>query len=165
MRNWSVKGSIPVKRTEGNHRRFWIGSNPEAEVLDYVYCRVSSQKQKPDLIRQVAEMRGLYPNHEVISDIGSSLNWNRKGLLKLLDLSRSGRVKSVTCSHRDRLSRFGFGLISNLLQRDGASIKVLTEENCTPHEELTNDLMSIVGVFNARFQGLRASSNRKRRGY
>lgn len=162
LRNWDALKRIPVKRTFGNHRRFWIGALIE-DKIDVVYCRVSSTKQKEDLLRQRNEMISMFPNSEVICDIGSSLNWNRKGLLNLMEYSRQGRLKSVTCSHRDRLSRFGFGLIQNLLKRDGVPVRILSEEDITPLEELTNDLMSLVGIFNARFQGLRAGTNRRRR--
>ncbi|MGL6139325.1 MAG: recombinase family protein, partial [Planktothrix sp.] len=44
------------------------------------YCRVSSTKQRDDLDRQVAYMQSIYPNAEIVRDIGSGLNFKRKGL-------------------------------------------------------------------------------------
>lgn len=59
------------------------------------YCRVSSSKQRPDLIRQIEFMKSNYPNYEIISDIGSGLNYNRKGLLKIIDMAINGEIREL----------------------------------------------------------------------
>ena len=56
------------------------------------YCRVSSRKQKEDLERQIKFMKEKYPNYEIISDIGSGLNFERTGLNNILDISIKGEL-------------------------------------------------------------------------
>ena len=79
------------------------------------YCRVSSQKQKEDLNRQIEFMKINYPNHEIISDIGSGLNFKRKGLQEIINSGISGNVDEVIIAYKDRLARFGYDLIEIIL--------------------------------------------------
>ena len=83
------------------------------------YCRVSFAKQRGDLQRQCAQMRSLYPNAEIIRDIGGGLNWKRKGLLSILERIHRGDKLTLVVAHRDRLARFGFELIEWLVQQNG----------------------------------------------
>ena len=78
------------------------------------YCRVSSAKQRGDWQRQCAQMRSLYPNAEIIRDIGGGLNWKRQGLLSILERIHRGDKLPLVVAHRDRLARFGFELIEGL---------------------------------------------------
>ena len=79
------------------------------------YCRVSSNKQKEDLKRQVEYMKNNYPTYEVISDIGSGLNFKRKGLNKIIDYAIKGEVEVVIVAYKDRLARFGYDMIERLV--------------------------------------------------
>jgi len=72
---------------------------------------VSSRKQKDDLERQCTFLKNKFPNHTLIKDIGSGLNYKRPGLLKLLEFSNSGRAEEIIVSSKDRLCRFGFELL------------------------------------------------------
>ena len=89
LRRWARVGKIKSKRTKGGHRRFWVEQSIRVGVC---YCRVSSSKQKDDLRRQVAAKREAYPGHEVIEDIGSGINFRRKGLNSLLERVLRGTV-------------------------------------------------------------------------
>jgi excisionase family DNA binding protein len=121
------------------------------------YCRVSSQKQKEDLERQIEFMKEKYPGYEIISDIGSSLNLNRKGLVKILDMAIEGEIDELVIAYKDRLARFGFDMIENLIHKysKGKIIIVNRDKEKTPMEEVSEDIISIMNVYVAKINGLR----------
>ena len=121
------------------------------------YCRVSSNKQKHDLKRQIEYMKLNYPTHEIISDIGSSLNFERRGLQEIMDLAVNGKIEEVVVAYKDRLARVGYDLINNLIVRySKGTIKIITaSEEKTPEEELTKDIITIMNVYVAKVNGLR----------
>jgi putative resolvase len=121
------------------------------------YCRVSSQKQKEDLERQINLMKELYPNHRIISDIASGLNFKRKGLEELINLAIKNQIDEVVIAYKDRLARFGFELIENIIKtHSNGKIKILNKsEEKTPSEELTEDIIAIMNVYVAKVNGLR----------
>ena len=81
------------------------------------YCRVSSNKQKEDLNRQINYMKENYKNYDIISDIGSSLNMKRKGLLEIIDMAINGQVEELIITYKDRLARFNFDLIEYIIEK------------------------------------------------
>lgn len=121
------------------------------------YCRVSSSKQKEDLERQINAMKKLYPTFEIISDIGSGLNLNREGLKKIIDYAIKGEIEIVVVAYKDRLARFGYELIERLIKDySGGEIKIENQdEEKTPMEELSKDIVSIMNVYVAKMNGLR----------
>ena len=121
------------------------------------YCRVSSLKQKPDLERQVQMMQEKYPAYEIIKDVGSGLNFKRKGLQKIIDLAVKGEIEELVIAYKDRLARFGYDLIELLIEKySNGKIKILNKsEEKTPHEEITKDILSIMNVYVAKINGLR----------
>ena len=100
-------------------------------------------------------MRSIYPNAEVIRDIGSGLNEKRRGYRTLLDKLLAGDKLQLVVAHRDRLCRFGIGTIQYLLEQNGGELVVLDKSVHSPSEELTADLLSILHVFSRRMPGLR----------
>ena len=84
--------------------------------LKIAYVRVSTNGQKDDLERQIKYMKKKYPNHKVIEDIGSGINFNRKGLRKIIKLAIEGKIKELVVAYKDRLTRFGFELIEDLIK-------------------------------------------------
>ena len=100
-------------------------------------------------------MQEAYPTHEVITDIGSGLNFKRKGLLRMVDDVMRGTVKEIVVSHRDRLCRFAFELIEHLCRRNGTRLVVKDQEIHSAEQELSEDLMAIVHVFSCRHHGMR----------
>ena len=86
-------------------------NNTEMNNKCICYCRVSSNKQKGDLKRQITEMKKKYPNHEIINDIGSGLNFKRKGLKKIIDMAIKGEIEEIVITYKDRLARIGYELI------------------------------------------------------
>jgi excisionase family DNA binding protein len=121
------------------------------------YCRVSSQKQKEDLKRQIEYMKKRYPAYEIISDIASGLNFKREGLNKIIDLAIKGEVEVVVVSYKDRLARFGYELIERIINTySNGEIKVENKkEEETPEEEISKDILAIMNVYVAKINGLR----------
>jgi len=167
LRKYAKRNLINTVITEGGHRRFDVhsfvveNSSVEEESRDFktvCYCRVSSAKQKDDLQRQTKNLQEQYPEADIITDVGSGLNFKRKGLKTLLERSLQGEKLRVVVAHKDRLARFGFDLIEHLVQRSGGQIVVLHDSAQSPESELTKDLLNILHVFSCRMHGLRRYS-------
>ena len=164
LRAWEAQGKIDAIRTCGGHRKYNLTAFLEkaknnnkktgTDRYDVVYCRVSSAKQSDDLQRQVEHMRTQFPRHRVITDVGSGINFKRKGLRTLLDEAQRGRLRQVVVAHRDRLCRFAFDLVEWIITQGGATLLVQNGKQDLQHE-FSEDLMAIVHVFSCRFNGLR----------
>lgn len=157
LRKWADEGKIKHIKTDAGQRRFDVASflQPSSGRRKIVYARVSSPNQKDDLASQVRELRSRYPDHEVIEDFGSGLNFKRKGLQTLLDAIMSGDVGEVVVAHRDRLCRFGFELLESLANKHNCRLVVLGNTALSPQAELVQDILSILHVFSSRLYGLR----------
>jgi predicted site-specific integrase-resolvase len=129
----------------------------EVKKRKICYCRVSSNKQKEDLVRQVEYMKKRYPTYEIIKDIGSGLNYKRKGLLEIIEAGIRGEIEEVVITYKDRLTRFGYEIIEYIIEKySNGKIKVETkEEEQTPQKEIVKDIMSIMNVYVAKINGLR----------
>ena len=144
-----------IKDKEGNLLSGRIQSG-EPISTKFFYCRVSSKKQEGDLERQVSLAKEQYPKHNIIKDVGSGLNWKRKGLRKLLKEAHNGKVSEVIIFHKDRLCRFGFEILEYFFALNGVSLMVHDSgEQSATEQELAEDLLSIVHVFSARQHGRR----------
>lgn len=121
------------------------------------YCRVSSHKQKEDLERQINYMKKAYPYHEIITDIASGLNYEREGLKKLIRYALKGEISEVVIAYKDRLTRFGYELIEWLIKENSNGvIKIINnQEETTPIEEVSKDIIAIMNVYVAKINGLR----------
>ena len=160
LRKYADEGIIQSIKNEAGHRLFDVESYIRGAVGVTVicYCRVSSAKQKDDLERQVEFMRKQYPRAEIIKDIGSGLNFKRKGLRSLLDRLMRGDKLKIIVACRDRLCRFGFELFQYLVEQNGGELVVLDQSVHCPETELTADLLAILHVFSCRMHGLRSYS-------
>lgn len=166
---WGNEGKLQTVKTKGGKSRYYkkeiIAFRCQKEgtpIPDtrkkFCYCRVSTSSQKDDLMRQIDLFRNQYPEHTIITDIGSGLNFKRKGLNTILDSAISGDLFEVVVTHKDRLCRFGFDLIERIITRQNGKILVLDQRTTSPREELCSDLISIITVFSARMYGLRSHS-------
>ena len=163
LRKWHKEGKIQAVRMPGGNRRFDVNSilqttMPKKKII--CYCRVSSRKQIDDLERQVQFMKANFKDAEVIQDVGSGLNFKRKGLLALIKEINQGTIGTVVVAHRDRLCRFGFDLFQWICNENDTKLLVLNELSLSPEEELTRDLLSIIHVFSCRVNGLRSYRTR-----
>ena len=113
-------------------------------------------KQKYDLDRQIKYMRDKYPENEIIYDIGSGLNYNRKGLRRIIDMAINGEINELVIAYKDRLTRFGYEIIEYLIEKySGGKIKIINKkEEETPTEEITKDIIAIMNVYVAKINGL-----------
>lgn len=161
-RKYADEGKIPVIKNQAGQRLYDIESyiRGSANSAIVCYCRVSSPKQRDELDRQIAYMQELYPEAEIVKDIGSGLNFKRKGLRAILDRLLRGDQLKVVVACRDRLVRFGFELIQYMVEQNGGEILVLDQTVHCPNAELTTDLLSILHVFSCRMQGLRKYSQK-----
>ena len=115
--------------------------------------------KKKDLDSQQELFKIKFPDNTIVTDIGSGINFKRKGLLFLLEQSLKGNINELIITHKDRLCRFGFEIISKVIEFNGGKIVVLyDEEIVSPEQELVRDLISITTVFSSRLYGLRSHS-------
>jgi len=171
LRYYADNGIIESFRTNSGHRRYNVESylvsassktGLQKQSLTLCYCRVSSPKQRVDLEKQVKFMQSKYPGAEVVKDIGSGLNYKRKGLRAILERAMRGEQLEVVVAHRDRLVRFGFELIEWIIQQSGGKVVDLKQNDLSPEQELTNELLSIIHLFSSRIDRLRNYKNQIR---
>ena len=171
LRRWANGNKIDfIRNSEAGKRFYDINSvirnnitncNISSKTIDkkriYCYCRVSSQHQKDDLKRQVDFMQQTYPNAIIIKDIGSGINWKRRGLQSLIQQVKDGKVEQVIISYKDRLCRFAYDLIEYFFNLFQVSILVLnkSEEKSNENTELAEDILSIIHVFSCKQMGRR----------
>lgn len=172
LRNWDKSGKLKPHHTGANGYRYYSHDqlNEVLGIKDIPkkivgYCRVSSNKQKDDLKRQVENMQiyleSLGVEYEVIEDIGSGINYKKKGLRQMLQMINNKEVSKVVVFYKDRLLRFGFELVEYVANINGCEIEVLDSTEKTDEQELVEDLIQIVTVFSCRLQGKRANKTRK----
>ena len=102
-------------------------------------------------------MKKRYPNHDLIEDIGSGMNLNKRGIRKIIKLAIENKLDELVVAYKDRLTRFGFELIEDLIKEysNGKIIILHKEENEEPEEELVKDVLQIMNIFVAKMNGLR----------
>jgi predicted site-specific integrase-resolvase len=170
LRGWAEQGKLDCKRMPGGKRLYnqqqlsqLVGHECEVPArAKIVYARVSSQHQKADLDRQIQDLQQAYPNHEVVKDIASGLNWKRPGLLSLLERVCSDSVEEVVVAYRDRLCRFGLELLEWLFSKHQVRLVVHSKMETTPDpsRELAEDLLAVANFFVAKNNGKRAGEKR-----
>lgn len=132
----------------------------QKERVTIGYCRVLSSHQKEDLQRQIDNVKAYMTakgyQYEVISDIGSSINYEKKGLQQLIERVNNHEVNKVVVLYKDRLVRFGFELIKLFCELNGTEVEVIDQSQISKEQELSNDLIQIVTVFANRLYGSRS---------
>ena len=174
LRNWDKEGKLKPAYTKNNGYRYYS----EDSILSYTqerktkkdlhvigYARVSSKKQSDDLERQVDNLKtyieSKYSSYEIITDIGSGIDYKKPGLKKLIDLVNKKQVDIIVVLYKDRLLRFGFELVEYFSKINNVSIEVLDRVNKTQDEELVEDLIQIITVFSCRLQGKRKAKTKE----
>ncbi|MEM0052768.1 MAG: IS607 family transposase [Nitrososphaeria archaeon] len=164
IQQWDRQGKIRCVRTVGGRRRI-----PESEIKRILglkeervvvgYARVSSSTQKDDLERQkqlilnYAKEKG-YGDVQILLDVGSGLNEERKNFLKLLQAVFERKTSKIIVAYKDRLTRFGFETLKRVFSAFGTEIEVINHEEKTPQEELVEDLVTIVSHFAGKLYGM-----------
>ena len=174
LRRWDALGKLPAVQTAGGHRRYDLSriepktlrAAPEVGRSTFAYARVSSRDQKADLERQkqVLEMYCAKQGwkFEVIADLGSGMNYHKKGLRRLLDCIIDGQVGRLVITHKDRLLRFGAELVFALCEAKAVEVVILNRgDESSFEEDLAKDVLEIITVFSARLYGSRLHKNQK----
>ena len=130
------------------------------------YGRVSSHDQKKDLERQLKSLENYCIakgwKYEMIKDLGSGMNYRKRGLKKLLDLIIQGKISRLVLTHKDRLLRFGAELIFTLCETKQIEVVIMNQGGeVSFEEELAQDVLEIITVFSARLYGSRSHKNKK----
>jgi len=171
LQKWDRKGILPAYRSPTNRRYYtheqylqYRGLISSAQGRVIVYTRVSSPSQKKDLALQKEALRVYCLEHgikvdEWVEDIGSALNYKRKGFNQVIEQIELGHVKRLVIGYQDRLVRFGYEWFEAFCQRHGTEILVINGESFSPEAELVRDLLAIVTGFSARLHGLRSHKN------
>ena len=174
LRNWDNNGKLKPHHTSTNGYRYYsieqlntlLGIKTiNQDRLIIGYCRVSSHKQKDDLERQVENMKTyLLANgkpFEIITDIGSGINYKKKGLKQLIKLITQNKVDKVVVLYKDRLLRFGFELVEYIASLYNCEIEIVDNSKKSEQQELVEDLVQIITVFSCKLQGKRSNKTRK----
>ena len=172
LRNWDRSGRLHPHHTSTNGYRYYSEEQLCAVTgIQFAprkvigYCRVSSRKQKDDLERQVENLRTyLYAQgnpFEIITDIGSGINYTKKGLQELIRRIEANQVEKVVVLYKDRLLRFGFELLETIATIHGCKIEIVDTTRKSEQQELVEDLVQIITVFSCKLQGKRAYQAKK----
>jgi putative resolvase len=170
LRKWESTGElIPARKTAGGTRYYSISDLLGTQSSDYptiCYARVSSHDQKPDLERQQAVLESYCAakgwRSETIKDLGSGMNYRKKGLQRLIELILRRQIKRLVLTHKDRLLRFGAELIFSLCELQGIEIVIIHRGDPPSfEEELAQDVLEIITVFSARLYGSRSHKAKK----
>ena len=155
---------VPAKISPGGTRYYsdeqikeYMGVKTVSKRIVIGYARVSSRKQQDDLDRQIENLKTyMYAkgySFEMITDIGSSINYSKKGLTKLLERIQKGEVSKVVILYKDRLVRFGFELLETVCKLNDCEIEIVDNTPKTNKEELVTELVNIVNVFGSELKG------------
>lgn len=169
LRRWDKSGKlISTYRTFGNHRRYrtnhinkLIHKEKNKQIVGY--ARVSSHDQKKDLTTQANRLKSYCHNISIIEDLGSGLNYKKKGLKKLLNLILNQEISTLILTHKDRLLRFGSEIIFNLCHHFNIKVICIDDKmDISFEEELSRDVIELMTVFSARLYGKRSHKNKKK---
>ena len=173
LRNWDKENKLKPTYVKSNGYRYYS----EESILAYTqerktkknlnvigYTRVYKEneielsKQKENIEKYLKER---YEHYEIIEDIGSGINYNKPGLLKLIEKINKKEVDVIVVLYKDRLLRFGFELVEHFASLNNVKIEVLDKVDKTQDEELVEDLVQIITVFSCKLQGKRKSKTKK----
>lgn len=176
LRLWDSNGYLVPEQRRDNGYRYYskqqidefleqFNTIKNKKRINVGYCRVSTNRQKDDLSRQSHNvelyLKTLQHPYKIIKDVGSGINYSKKGLNELLELICKNKVDTVYVLYKDRLVRFGFELIVKMAEMHNTQIVVLDNEDKTKEQELVEDLMQIITVFSCRLHGKRATKTKQ----
>jgi predicted site-specific integrase-resolvase len=174
LRNWDKEGKLKPSYVKSNGYRYYS----EESILSYTqerktkknlnvigYARVSSKKQSDDLERQVNNLKtyldSKYTDYEIITDIGSGINYTKPGLKKLIEKINRKEVDLIVVLYKDRLLRFGFELVEYFAELNNVKIEILDKIDKNQDQELVEDLVQIITVFSCKIQGKRKAKTKE----
>lgn len=165
LRRWEASGQIRVERAPNGRRRYDLESirrlapsTPAAVQSTVAYARVSSSEQSDMLARQVSLLESFCSingwKFEVITDVGSGVNYHNRGLKDLIRRICAREVSRLVVTHKDRLLRFGSELVFALCEQFETEVVIINAPQLeSREEELVADLMETVKVFSSGLYG------------
>jgi transposon, resolvase len=170
LRNWDKEGKLkPTYVTENGYRYYSedllnkfrnIKNVNQITKKNILYARVSTKNQKDDLDRQIDNLKQYAYSKgysfEIITDIGSGINYKKEGLLKMITLIERGEIERIIVLYKDRLIRFGYDLIEYICKLNNTKIEIVDNSTISKEQELTEDLIQIITVFANRLYGTRS---------
>ena len=174
LRNWDKEGKLKPSYTKSNGYRYYS----EDVILSYtqerktkkdvnvvLYARVASKEQQDDLERQISNLKEYakdkYEKYDVISDIGSGINYEKPGLKKLIEMINKKQVDIIVVLYKDRLLRYGFELVEYFAKLNNVKIEVIDKIDKNQDQELVEDLVQIITVFSCKLQGKRKKKTKE----
>ena len=168
LQRWDRENILKAKRTPTDRRYYTYEQYLEFKGINsannnrktIIYSRVSTNGQKDDLKNQIefllnfTSSKGIIVD-EIIEDIGSGLNYNRRKWNKLIEECMENKVDSIIVTHKDRFIRFGYDQFERFLSKYNVKIIVVNNELLSSKEELVQDIISILHVFSCKIYGLR----------
>ena len=170
LRNWDKEGKLkPTYVTENGYRYYSedllnkfrnIKNVNKIKKKNILYARVSTKNQKDELNRQIDNLKQYAYSKgysfEIITDIGSGINYKKEGLLKMINLVECGEVDRIIVLYKDRLIRFGYDLIEYICKLNDTKIEIVDNSTISKEQELTEDLIQIITIFANRLYGARS---------
>ncbi len=173
LRRWENEKRLIPKPTKGGQRRYDVYElqphyfhKSNKKPMTIAYARVSSHDQKADLERQVQLLEMYCAAHgwrlEVITDLGSGMNYHKKGLKLLLEKIMQGTINRLVLTHKDRLLRFDAELVFALCEQKGSEVVIINQGvPLSGEEELAQDVLEIIVGFFTRLYGSRSHKSKK----
>lgn len=179
LRRWDELKYLTSIKTAGKHRRYLYDDlvafiNNKDKVIEYdnnsklviAYARVSSNDQKDDLARQVDKLSSYCKdreyNYQIIKDLGSGLNYNKKGLKQLINLICYKKIIKIVITYKDRLIRYGYEIIEELCKIHNVVIEIIEDSSTKTYEqELVEDVLSVIAVFSSKLYGSRSKKKKQ----
>jgi predicted site-specific integrase-resolvase len=165
LRQWEASGELLPDRKSAGGRRYYdadkLAGLNQSDAVTVAYARVSSHDQKEDLERQKLLLESFCTargwRFEVISDLGSGMNYRKKGLGRLLEMVLQRKLRRLVLPHKDRLLRFGAELVFSLCEIQSVEVVIINQgEQPSFEQELAQDVLEIITVFSARLYGARS---------
>ena len=162
---------IPYHITKGGTRYYSLDQLKDFSTADKKkklvigYCRVSTSFQKDDLEAQINNVKSyMYAkgyNFEIISDIGSGINYKKKGLQELLDKINDQNISKIVILYKDKLVGFGFELIEYFCKINNIEIEIIDNTEQSKEQELSDNLIQIVTIFANQLYGQRSKKTKQ----
>lgn len=169
LRTWDKTGYLKPAKVLDNGYRYYSDEqidkylNKDNDIDDrkiILYARVSTRKQMDDLNRQIENLKTYAYTKgytfEIITDIGSGMNYKKEGLKQLIRMICNKEIKKLVILYKDRLVRFGFELIEEVCRINDVEIEIIDNTTVSKEQELTDDLIQIITVFANRLYGSRS---------
>jgi len=169
LRNWDRNGTLKPAVVNENGRKLYSKEQLDQFIknedrLVIGFCRVNRKSRSYELERQVQLLKEYMDdqdwNYQIISDVGSGLDYKRKGLSEVLSLVLEHKVAKLIAVRRDSLVRYGYELIETICKANGCDVEYM--EDIVDSDDYCSDIASIIKFFNYDFEGKRADKAKRK---